>query len=217
MLLSLLIATVPIAVVLVVSEYLWRKELIAGERGRKFIHILSGVWMAFWPFYIPFDGIFMLGCAALTLLLYSRFTNLFHAIYAVKRKTYGELFFALAIIVCAYIGREAWIFTTSILLLALADGGAAVVGRFWGINNQYLVFGSKDLIKSRAGTLAYVVLAYIAVGVGLVLGGSDVLQSNHVVFLGLPLLMTVVENISPYGMDNIMTPVFATLILNALV
>jgi len=217
MFLQLLLATVPIAVVLTASEYLWRKQYIAGERGRKFIHILSGVWMAFWPFYIPFDGIFMLGCAALTLLLYSRFTNLFHAIYAVKRKTYGELFFALAIIMCAYFGREAWIFTTSILLLALADGGAAVIGRFWGITNQYLVFGSKNLLKSRAGTLAYCILAYLSVGVGLLLGGSHVLLGNYPVFLGLPALMTVVENMSPYGLDNIVTPLIATLVLNTLV
>lgn len=217
MFIQLLIATVPIAVVLAISEYLWRKKLIAGERGRKFIHILSGIWMAFWPFYIPFDGIFMLGCAALTLLLYSRFTSLFHAIYAVKRKTYGELFFALAIIVCAYIGREAWIFTTSILLLALADGGAAVVGRFWGIGNQYLVFGSKNLLKSRAGTAAYCLLAYLSIGVGLLLGGSHVLAGNVSIFIVLPLAMTFMENISPYGLDNILTPVLATLVLNAMI
>lgn len=213
---SLIIAILPIGFILLLSEYLWRKKLIAGERGRKFIHILSGIWMAFWPFYIPFDGIFMLGCAALTLLLYSRFTHLFHAIYAVRRKTYGELFFALAIILCAYIGRESWVFTTSILLLALADGGAAVVGRFWGINNQYLVFKSKNLLKSRAGTTAYTILAYICVAVGVILGGSHVLDGNYAVFLGLPLALTVVENTSPYGLDNILTPLFATLVLNSL-
>lgn len=216
MFLSLLLAMLPVSGVLILSEYLWRKRLIAGERGRKFIHILSGIWMAFWPFYLPFDGIFMLGCAALTLLLYSRFTHLFHAIYAVKRKTYGELFFALAIIVCAYVGKEPWVFTTSILLLALADGAAAVVGRFWGIHNQYLVFGSKNLLKSRSGTAAYTVLAYVSVGVGLMLGGSNIFSDNYLVFLGLPLAMTAIENVSPYGLDNILTPLLATLILNAM-
>lgn len=217
MLLQLITATVPVAIVLVMSEYLWRRKLVAGERGRKFIHILSGIWMAFWPFYIPFDGIFMLGCAALTLLIYSRFTKLFHAIYAVKRKTYGELFFALAIIVCAYIGREPWIFTTSILLLALADGGAAVVGRFWGLTNQYLVFGNKDLLKSKSGTAAYLVLAYISVVVGIVLGGSHVFNEHAVIFILLPVGMTLLENISPYGLDNIVTPLLATIILNSVV
>lgn len=214
---KLITATLPVGVVLIMSEYLWRKEIVAGERGRKFIHILSGIWMAFWPFYIPFDGIFMLGCAALTLLVYSRFTKLFHAIYAVKRKTYGELFFALAIIVCAYIGREPWIFTTSVLLLALADGGAAVVGRFWGISNQYLVFGNKNLLKSRAGTSAYLVLAYVSVGIGLLLGGSHIFNDHYLVFLSLPVVMAVVENVSPYGLDNIVTPFLATIVLNAVV
>ncbi len=214
MLFKLFFATVPIGLVLLCSEYLWRKHYITGERGRKFIHILSGVWMAFWPFYVPFDGIFMLGAMALTLLIYSRITRLFHAIYAVKRKTYGELFFALAIMVCGYIGSEPWVHTTSILLLALADGGAAVIGRFWGINNQYLVFGSRELLKSRNGTLAFAILAYLSVAIGIVLGGSQYVTGNELVFLALPLGLTIVENISPYGLDNIVTPLIATLVLN---
>ena len=182
MILELLFATIPVGVVLLASEYLWRKKIVKGERARKFIHILAGVWMAFWPFYISFDAIFILGSFSFVLLLYSRFTNLFHAIYAVKRTTYGELFFALAIMLCAYLGKEPWIYTTSILLLALADGGAAVVGRFWGMHNQYKVFGSKNLIKSISGTGAFIVFAYISVFVGILVGGNNVLEGNVAVF-----------------------------------
>jgi len=216
MLFKLLSATLPVGIVLLASEYLWRKKILKGERARKFIHILAGVWMAFWPFYIPFDGIFMLGAMAFTLLLYSRLTNLLHAIYAVKRKTYGELFFALAIIVSAYLAREPWVFTVSILFLALADGGAAVVGRFWGLKNQYLVFGNKNLTKSVTGTAAFVGLAYVSVGIGLVLGGSDVFSGNVAYFVLLPLVMAAIENVSPYGLDNFATPLLATIVFNSL-
>ena len=216
MILELLLATVPVGVVLLSSEYLWRRKIVKGERARKFIHILAGVWMAFWPFYLPFDAIFILGCFSFVLLLYSRFTNLFHAIYAVKRTTYGELFFALAIIVCAYLGEEAWVYTTSILLLALADGGAAVVGRFWGAKNQYKVFGSDNLTKSVSGTIAFAVFAFTSIGIGLLVGGSTVLEGNALYFIGIPLALTVVENFSPYGLDNLLTPVAATIVFNSL-
>lgn len=216
MILQILLAIAPVGLVLFASEYLWRKKVVKGERARKFIHILAGVWMAFWPFYIPFDAIFMLGCFSFVLLLYSRFTNLFHAIYAVKRTTYGELFFAFAIIICAYIGKEPWIFASSILLLALADGGAAVVGRFWGANNQYKVFGSGNLIKSVSGTTAFAVLAYVSVAIGVVVGGQDVLAANKLVFLILPIVLTIVENVSPYGLDNLATPLVATILFNSL-
>ena len=215
--LKLLIATVPIALVLLLSEYLWRKKVVKGERARKFIHILAGVWMAFWPLYLPFDGIFMLGFLALTVLVYSRFTKLFHAIYAVNRRTYGEIFFALAIIVCAYLGREPWIFTVSILFLALADGGAAAIGRYWGSSNQYYVFGSKHLRKSIIGTVSFLIFAYISVLIGWIDGGEEVMRENMTAtLLVLPVGAMILENITPYGSDNLITPVFATLLLNSL-
>lgn len=214
---KLFIALVPIVFILFCSEYLWRKKIVKGEKARKFIHILAGCYMAFWSLYLPFDGIFILGISALTLLLYSRFTNLFHAIYAVKRKTYGELFYAVALIVCALLGREPWIFTISILFLALADGGAAVVGRYWGKNNGYKVFGSKYLKKSMAGTTAFVVLAYVSIAIGWLISDGSIIGENVImVFALLPAGAVILENIMPFGLDNLATPLFATLLLNSL-
>jgi dolichol kinase len=214
---KILIALLPIGFILLTSEVLWRKKIVKGERARKFIHILAGVWMAFWPHYLPFDGIFILGTFAFTLLLYSRFTHLFHAIYAVKRRTYGEIFFAMAVLGCSYLGREPWIFTVSILLLALADGGAAVVGRFWGLKNQYLVLGHRSLKKSVAGSLAFLVFAYVSIAIGYLVGGSDEISSNiFATLVILPVLSLFFENFTPYGFDNLLIPIFATLLLNSL-
>ena len=215
---NLILALAPIGIILVVSEILWRKKIIKGERARKFIHILSGIWIAFWPLYIPFDGIFILGCVALALLIYSRVTSLFHAIYAVKRKTYGEILYAVAIIVCAYFAKADWIFTVSILLVALADGGAAIAGRYWGLSNQYYVFGTKTLTKSWVGTCVFIILTYFSLAVGWVLGGSEYMANNIVlVFIILPILATVTENTMPYGLDNFATPLVATLLLSTLI
>ncbi len=214
MIFRILLAVVPVGIVLLCSEYVWRREILKGERARKFIHILAGVWMAFWPYYVGFDGIVMLGTFAFTLLVYSRMTSLFHAIYAVKRRTYGELFFAVAVVVCAYVSKEPWVFMTSMLLLAVADGGAAVVGRVWGVSNQYKVFGTKQLIKSRAGTAAYVILAFASMVAGYMLGGQDALAGNWALFAGVPVGMAVIENISPYGLDNLTIPILATVVFN---
>jgi dolichol kinase len=215
--LFVLLAVLPIGFILLFSEYLWRKNIIKGERARKFIHILAGVWIAFWPFYIPFDGIFILGCMALVFLLYSRYSHVFGAIYAVKRRTYGEIFYAIAILFTSYYAQEPWIFTVSILLLALADGGAAVAGRLWGLNSEYLVFGRKSLRKSIAGTTTFVVLAYVSITIGWIMGGSFVLYDNlAIAFFVLPFFATILENIAPYGLDNLLTPLFATVLLNSL-
>jgi dolichol kinase len=216
--LKVFIALFPVAVILVLSEILWRKKIIEGERARKFIHILAGIYIAFWPFYIPFDGIFILGCIALTLTIYSRYTKLFHAIYATKRKTYGDILYAVAIIICAYYGTEPWIFTVSILILALADGGAAVIGKAWGRSNKYQVLGLKSLNKSIAGTLTFIFFTYVSLAIGYVLGGSEVMQSYiFLILFVVPFVSAILENTMPYGFDNLATPVFVTLLLSSLV
>lgn len=215
---NIIIALAPIGVVLVLSEFLWRKKVLKGEKARKFIHILAGCWIAFWPLYLPFDGIFVLGCIALTLLIYSRITRLFHAIYAVKRKTYGDILFAVGIIIAAYFAKADWIFTVSILFLALADGGAALVGKHWGKSNEYMVFGKKALTKSIAGTVAFFVLAYVSLLIGALLGGAEYLQQNVMLSLViLPVLATIFENTMPYGFDNLFSPLVATILLNSLI
>lgn len=217
MILKLVLALGPVGIILILSEVLWRKKLIVGERARKFIHVLAGSWIAFWPLYIPFDGIFILGCAALTLLIYSRLTHLFHAIYAVKRKTYGDIWYALAIIVCAFLGSADWIFTASILFLCLADGGAAVAGKLWGRNTQYRVFGRAELQKSVHGTLTFLIFCYFAIGVAWFIGDRKLIAQNILVVFGvLPFASTILENISPRGIDNLVTPLFVTLLLNSL-
>jgi dolichol kinase len=216
--LLILFAIVPVGFTLITSEYLWRKKIIKGERARKFIHVLAGTWMAFWPHYLTFRMIAALGAVIIAVLIYSRITRLFHAIYAVKRRTYGDILYGVAIVLCALIALEPWIFTTAILYVAVADGGAAVAGRFYGIKNTYYVFGLKNLRKSIAGTGAFIVLAYASLLVGYFVGGKDALDSSFVLaFTLLPLGAAILENTTPYGLDNMITPLFVTLLLNTLV
>ncbi len=215
--LKLLIALLPVGLVLLISEALWRKGVVKGERARKFIHILAGMWMAFWPHYIPLEVIFLLSLVGFNVLIYSRTTGLIHAIYAVKRRTYGELFFALSMAFCALLTREPWVFTLAILLMALADGGAAVVGRFWGGSNSYYVFGKKNLRKSIAGTVAYIALVYVSIAIAWGIGGQETIENNMLAMLVLlPAVATVLENSSPYGSDNLFTPLFTVIFINSL-
>lgn len=213
----LLLAVLPVGVVLLLSEYLWRKKVLKGELARKFIHILAGAYIAFWPLYLPLDGIFILGCAALVFLIYSRFLPIFHAVYAVKRRTYGEIFFALAIVLCALLATEDWIFTTAILFLSIADGGAAVSGKIWGKSTTYRVWHKSNLQKSIVGTATYFMLSFVCIGIGWAVGGSETMATYpFIIFAFIPLSTTILENVSPYGLDNLLTPLYVTLILTSL-
>jgi len=215
---NLLLALVPVGVILILSEILWYKKIIKNEVSRKFIHVLAGVWIAFWPYYLPFGGIFILSWMALALLVYSRFAKLLHAMYSIQRKTYGGIFYALAIILVAYFGRQAWIFTISILLVALADSVAALVGTRYGKTNSYKVFSLSYLKKSLYGTTAFILMTYVVIIIGVLAGGSDIIFANKmVVFLLLPVGATLLENTMPFGLDNLIIPLYATLLLNILI
>jgi len=235
------IATVPVAIILVGSEYLWRRKVVQGERARKFIHILAGSYMAFWPFYISFESTYLLGAASVLILVYSKalasilpamhraaknnqfasravnvleYAGVFHAIYAVNRRTYGDIFLGMAVMIAALLTDKPWLFATAILMISLADGCAAVVGRYWGLDNVYYVFGWKVLRKSRAGTAAFIGAAYCVLAFGWLAGGQDVLGGqlwNTLLFI--PVGAALLENISPFGTDNVITPVFVILMI----
>ena len=147
-------------------------------------------------------------------MIYSRFSPIFHAVYGVKRKTYGELFFALAIIFCSLIATEAWIFTTAILFLSIADGGAAIAGRLWGKKTHYRVWNMSSLQKSVIGTSAFFLLSFVCIAVGYATGGAEIMRTYPIIiFVIIPITTTILENLSPYGADNLLTPLYVALIL----
>jgi hypothetical protein len=96
--LSLLVTLFVLGCILLVSEYLWRKKVLRGEYGRKFVHILSGCFMAFWPYYLPSRTIALLAIAALATIVAAKYTRLFSAIHDIKRITMGEYFYPLGIL-----------------------------------------------------------------------------------------------------------------------
>jgi hypothetical protein len=64
--------------------------------------------------------------------------------------------------------------------------------------------------------MTYFVLAVISVGVGMRIGSVAFSGTEQFVFLiALPAIMAGVENISPYGLDNVLTPLFVAMVLNA--
>lgn len=214
--LSILCALAGIGVLLICSEILWRKGILRGEYGRKFVHIIGGSYVAFWPFFLSFRVIEVLSLLCFLVLVVSRVFKLFHAVHDVTRLTVGELVSPLAAFFVAVFARAPWIFTASILFVALADGFAAVIGKKYGTKKwSFSPFGS---CKSLAGNLAYIVAAYVVLGIAMLIGGKTTLTNSPVLtFLWLPFFCLCVENFSPYGTDNLTIPVLVVLILNLLI
>lgn len=213
--LSILAAPAGIGILLVLSEYLWRKNLIHGEYGRKFVHILSGIYIASWPFFMSMWAIQILAVAALLVVVLSRRFKVFHAIHDIKRFTAGEVLYPVGVFIAAGLSHAAWVFSVAILFVALADGMAAVIGKKYSAkNSSYHIFGAK---KSLVGSLGYIIFAYIAILIGYFIGGKQtMLAAPFAIFLLLPLLCTLLEAVSVYGTDNITAPLAVVFVLNIL-
>lgn len=203
-----LIASVfAVFIVLMLGEIGWRKKWLKGEFGRKFVHILVGSFVAFWPFFMTWEEIRILSVAFLVVVVISQQLKIFRAIHAVQRPTYGEVFFALVVGMLTFVTHSKGVYAAALLQMSLADGFAAITGTKWGKRNAYHVFNHA---KSIVGTLTFIIVSF-----GLLVGYA--IFSVH----SLPIDMAVfgsigaaaLENVAPLGLDNLLVPLFIGFLL----
>ena len=212
-----LLAAIGTATVLLVGELLWRYKILKGEKARKFIHIVAATYAAFWPFFVERIYIALLAVVFIITLLIIKRLKIFKSIRAVRRTTYGEIWYALSIGALAMIFQNDYIYMIVVLHMALADGFAAIVGVSMAKHAKQFYFqGSK---KSCAGTATFILVSFIlnlAYWVlvsrisfnGTLLGISPIFYS-----LLSAVALAMVEIIAPNGSDNIAVPFAAGLLL----
>jgi len=92
-----------------------------------------------------------------------------------------------------------------LLVMGYGDGFAAVIGQFYG-KHKFSIFKGH---KSIEGSLTMLVVSMIAVYAYLMwmTGAPSLLM-----VLVIPILATMIEAISPYGLDNLFVPLISALI-----
>ncbi len=209
---EIILALGGVGVLIVVTEFLWRKKLLMPEVSRKIVHVVGGCSVAFWPYIMSFRTIQLLSLAMLVGIAISYRYKIFGSIHSVRRSTKGELVYPIGIGLCALLAPEPWIFATAILHLAIADGLAAIIGAKWGTRTRYR-FGPQD--KSLLGTSAFFIVSLLTITISYsLIGGQELLDASALSLLGIAGLATAVENISPYGLDNLTVPLSVALALS---
>jgi len=203
------LALVVVLLILVLAEYLSRYKGVHSELTRKIVHVLVGVFVAFWPFFLSWGQIQVISLLFLVVVAVSVKLRIFGSIHAVSRNTMGEVLFALAIGILAFICTDPWVFAAAMLHLSLADGLAAVVGLAYGEHNSYRIFGRS---KSIAGSLAFFFTSLAIIIWYLAFSGSEL---SVVSILVLPLAATAAENLSGEGTDNLVVPLLVALVLTS--
>jgi phytol kinase len=204
---SLIVALVGVCFLVAAGEYLRQVHLLHAEVTRKFIHITVACFAASWPFFMEWQQVYLISLLMLVGILLSRFLHLFRAIHGVKRRTWGEVFFAVSIGLAALLSQNAWAFAAAMLVMGVADGFAALVGTLIDNTHRYHIFGHP---KSREGTLTFFLMSLIILAVCVAAGH---LPANPAEVLGIAVAVTILENISSGGTDNLFVPLVIIVLL----
>lgn len=206
--LKLLGCLVGVLVILLAGETVGKK--LSREYHRKFVHVLVGAFAAFWPWLISWGEIQAIGLAMAAVVALNWRLNLFKFSDKINRQTYGDIFFALAIGYSAALTSAKVIYAIAVLHLALADGAAALCGKQFGKRWRYTFYGQT---KTVIGTMAFWLVSFAILAVGLLFMAPNA-QHYLLLIVFLPPLLTGLENLSVYGLDNFMVPVVAVAALN---
>lgn len=204
-----IVAIVVVFLILIFAEYLSRYKGVHSELTRKLVHILVGMFVAFWPLFLSWQQIQVLAVLFLVAVLLSIRYKVFNSIHAVSRNSLGEVLFAVVIGILAFIANDEWIFAAAMLHLSLADGLAAIVGLAYGDGNSYKIMGR---VKSLAGSLAFFFASVAIMFWYVAFSGTDY---SVVKMLWLPVVATIAENISGEGTDNLVIPLLVALVLTS--
>ncbi len=196
---------------LILSELLWRLNILKGENQRKFVHISVFTFSAFLPWLISWEQIRILASLMLIGTLLNRYKKVLHFLGDVRREDYGDILMPVAIIACSFLTTNKIFFALAILQVSLADGLAAVVGVRYGRHWRYKVFRQE---KTVVGSMAFWFVSLCIIGTGGLIAHDFISFSSYVaLLLFLPPLLTGLENMSGPGFDNIIVPLLALVII----
>jgi dolichol kinase len=186
-------AIVVLGAVPAAAEVLKRRRVGSSELLRKTVHIGDGLLAAALPLFVSFRAIAGIALFFACAMAISRRRRIFTAVHDVERRSYGEIFYPLGIALLATFFPHWRPFVYGVLVIALADGLAAPVG---------IRFGRRKLPggKSVAGSATFLVISLSA---GLALGVSPVVAAA----------LTVSEASLRYGLDNLVLPPLAGLLI----
>lgn len=195
--------------ILIAVEIMNRRGLLHPEFARKSIHISVGLLLAALPVFMTRPQIFLTNMAFLVgVVVLTGWLQIFKAVHSVKRWTIGEFLYPLAGALIALTYDDLRIYTVSIMILALSDGFAGLIGRQFG-GDGYKVWGGTKSIPGNLAFLAwtlYIMVIFVAVFIP---GASSYIW---LVAIASALFLTVVESLFGGGFDNLAVPISTAII-----
>ena len=188
------------------------------ELSRKLLHIATGLLALTFPWlFEAWQVLAVVGVGALVLCA-ARMPGTLRrrlgtALNGVGRVSYGELWFLAAIgLVFVLSDGHTLLYVVPILVLTFADAAAALVGVPFG----RLRYSTADDSKSLEGSAAFLGVAFLCAGMALLASGDYGAHEAFAIAAALALATTILEAVASKGLDNLLVPAGAFLILHAL-
>jgi len=178
------------------------------ELSRKIVHIGTGpVIILAWLFEIP-KSIAFFSALLITIVLGINYQyRLLPAIEDIERKSFGTVAYGISITLLLLIfwPHYASLISIGVLSMAFGDGLAGLIGK--SINSpKWSVLGQS---KSIAGTLTMLTVVAITTST---ISSINNLNIQPLEIILISLIATFLEQISPWGIDNITVPIGVTCI-----
>ena len=197
---------------LIISELLGQRKKLQGDSQRQFVHITVGSFIAFWPWLISWRSIQIIGVAMLTVVLLNRRYKLADFYTKVDRRSYGDIFYALAVVLSASLTDEPIFFATAMLTMAVGDGLANIIGQRYGQNWKYKFWGHT---KTVYGSMAMWLVSIGVLGIGLLFAVDIIDYSEYgTLLLLVPPALVLIENAAVWSLDNLLVPAVVIMALN---
>jgi len=181
------------------------------EWPRKFVHLAGGLGCLLFPFLIErplvvglmaflFAAVFFLGGKS----------GRIRCLSGVQRRSHGSEYYPFAIAFLFFVAQgRMWLYFTSVLILTLADAGAALIGARFG----KLRYRVGEDTKSLVGSMIFFIIAF-SVMVLLLRSLTDLdLEKSLLISFLVGVLLTGIEAISVRGTDNVLVPVMTCYVL----
>lgn len=194
-------------VVLVAAEVAHRRFGVSSEDTRRLAHVGSSLVATALPFALGWSAIVALGVGFTMLMALSKWRGTLTGVHAVTRRTWGEVFYPAGLTLLAAVQPPRELFVFGALVMGISDGMAGLVGQHFG-RHPYTVGAAAKTFEGSAAFFASTLVLGAAV---LWLGGAD--TWNLAGALVAATLLTALEGVLPWGLDNLVLPGAAALLL----
>lgn len=196
---------------LVLAE-LWRRlGTPKPEHTRKLVHLGGGIACLFFPFLIDSPWVVLVMALPLTALFVAGSKlGFLKSLHGVGRKSRGAEYYPLAVFLVFVLTRgRPWLYLAAVLVLAMADAFAALIGSRYGV----VRYEVEDETKSLEGSLVFLVIAFLAIHLPVLLMTDLPRPVCVLAALLVAALVTGFEAISLEGADNLFVPLAVVVIL----